>query len=126
MAFTGIYRSETENITRYEYDEAGLILSRTDALNHKLEYKWDQLGRLARLINENGASYQFFYDLGAHLIKEIDFDGKETVYHYNENSGQLATSTKVPPAYGQDFKERTAPKDRIQNDFLGILKINNF
>ncbi|MNU77029.1 RHS Repeat protein [compost metagenome] len=122
MVFAGIYRSETENITRYEYDEAGLILSRTDALNHKLEYKWDQLGRLARLINENGASYQFFYDLGAYLIKEIDFDGKETVYHYNENSGQLATSTKVPPAYGQDFKDRTAPKDRIQNEFLGILK----
>lgn len=27
------------NITRYEYDEAGLILSHTDALNHKLKYK---------------------------------------------------------------------------------------
>jgi len=52
MAFTGIYRSETENITRYEYDEAGLILSRTDSLNLKLKYKWDRLGRLARLINE--------------------------------------------------------------------------
>lgn len=63
MAFTGIYRSETENITRYEYDEAGLILSRTDSLNHKLKYKWDRLGRLARLINENGASYQFFMTL---------------------------------------------------------------
>ena len=48
-----------QNITRYEYDEAGLILSRTDALNHKLKYKWDRLGRLTRLINENGASYQF-------------------------------------------------------------------
>ncbi|HFG6880396.1 TPA: hypothetical protein ACGIJ0_003590, partial [Acinetobacter baumannii] len=30
--------------------------TRTDALNHKLKYKWDRLGRLTRLINENGAS----------------------------------------------------------------------
>ncbi|EXS33432.1 hypothetical protein J663_2769 [Acinetobacter sp. 826659] len=41
------------------------------------------MGRLTRLINENGASYQFFYDLGGRLIKEIDFDGKETVNHHN-------------------------------------------
>ncbi|MFA3602436.1 type IV secretion protein Rhs, partial [Acinetobacter baumannii] len=114
-----------QNITRYEYDEAGLILSRTDALNHKLKYKWDRLGRLTRLINENGASYQFFYDLGGRLIKEIDFDGKETVYHYDENSGQLATSIEVASAYGQDLKDRAAPKDRIQQfifDSMGRLE----
>ncbi|MGB9040708.1 MAG: DUF6531 domain-containing protein, partial [Acinetobacter calcoaceticus] len=114
-----------QNITRYEYDEVGLILSRTDALNHKLKYKWDRLGRLTRLINENGASYQFFYDLGGCLIKEIDFDGKETVYHYNENSGQLATSIEVASAYGQDLKDRAAPKDRIQQfifDSMGRLE----
>ncbi|MDH2592472.1 RHS repeat-associated core domain-containing protein [Acinetobacter nosocomialis] len=114
-----------QNITRYEYDEAGLILSRTDALNHKLKYKWDRLGRLTRLINENGASYQFFYDVASRLVKEIDFDGKETVYHYNENSGQLATSIEVASAYGQDLKDRAAPKDRIQQfifDSMGRLE----
>ncbi|KAF5271917.1 hypothetical protein FQR65_LT17525 [Abscondita terminalis] len=58
-----------QHITRYEYDEAGLILSRTDALNHKLKYKWDRLGRLTRLINENGASYQFSR-FGGRLIKK--------------------------------------------------------
>lgn len=115
-----------QNITRYEYDEVGLILSRIDALNHKLKYKWDRLGRLTRLINENSASYQFFYDLGGRLIKEIDFDGKETVYHYNENSGQLATSIEVASAYGQDLKDRAAPKDRIQQfifDSMGRLEL---
>lgn len=114
-----------QNITRYEYDEAGLILSRTDALNHKLKYKWDRLGRLTRLINENGVSYQFSYDLGGRLIKEIDFDGKETVYHYDENSGQLVTSIEVASAYGQDLKDRAAPKDRIQQfifDSMGRLE----
>ena len=111
--------------TRYEYDEAGLILSRTDALNHKLKYTWDRLGRLTRLINENGASYQFFYDLGGRLIKEIDFDDKETVYHYDEGTGQLATSIEVASAHGQDFKDRAAPKDRIQQfifDSMGRLE----
>ncbi len=83
------------------------------------------MGRLTRLINENGASYQFFYDLGGRLIKEIDFDGKETVYHYDENSGQLATSIEVASAYGQDLKDRAAPKDRIQQfifDSMGRLE----
>ncbi len=114
-----------QNITRYEYDEAGLILSRTDALKHKLKYKWDRLGRLTRLINENGASYQFFYDVASRLVQEIDFDGKETVYHYNENSGQLATSIEVASAHGQDLKDRAAPKDRIQQfifDSMGRLE----
>lgn len=83
------------------------------------------MGRLTRLINENGASYQFFYDVASRLVKEIDFDGKETVYHYDEKSGQLATSIEVASAYGQDLKDRAAPKDRIQQfifDSMGRLE----
>ena len=111
--------------THYEYDDAGLILSRTDALNHKLRYQWDRLQRLTQLTNENGANYQFFYDLGGRLIKEIDFDGKETVYHYDESTGRLSTSIEVAASYGQDLKDRAAPKDRIQQfifDSMGRLE----
>ncbi len=64
--------------TRYEYDAAGLITKRTDPLNQTLKYQWDRLSRLKRLINENGASYEFVYDAAGRLVKEIDFDGKET------------------------------------------------
>lgn len=111
--------------TRYEYDAAGLITRRTDALNQTLKYQWDRLGRLKCLINENGASYEFFYDVVGRLLKEIDFDGKETVYQYDELNGRLTTSIEVASAYGQDLKDRAAPKDRIQQfifDSMGRLE----
>lgn len=103
----------------------GLISKRKDALNHSLKYEWDQLSRLKRLINENGASYQFEYDAVGRLIKEIDFDGKETRYEYDEFNGRLTTSVEVASAYGQDLKDRLAPKDRIQQfifDSMGRLE----
>ncbi|MCS3525956.1 RHS repeat-associated core domain-containing protein [Acinetobacter johnsonii] len=111
--------------TRYEYDAAGLITRRIDALNQTLKYQWDRLGRLKCLINENGASYEFFYDVVGRLLREIDFDGKETVYQYDEFNGRLTTSIEVASAYGQDLKDRAAPKDRIQQfifDSMGRLE----
>lgn len=114
-----------KQVTRYEYDAAGLITQRTDALNHTLKYQWDRLGRLKRLTNENGASYEFVYDAVGRLLKEIDFDGKETVYQYDEFNGRLSTSIEVASAYGQDLKDRAAPKDRIQQfifDSMGRLE----
>lgn len=114
-----------QHITKYEYDAAGLISKRTDALNHTLKYQWDRLSRLKRLTNENGANYEFIYDAGGRLVKEIDFDAKETLYQYDELNGRLATSIEVASAYGQDLKDRTAPKDRIQQfifDSMGRLE----
>ena len=96
-----------------------------DVINHKLKYKWDRLGRLTRLTNENGASYEFFYDIGGRLIKEIDFDDKETIYHYDEGTGQLATSIEVAMLQGQNLSGKLAPKDRIQHfvmDSMGRLE----
>lgn len=114
-----------QQVTQYDYDAAGLIASRTDALNHKLKYQWDKLNRLKRLTNENGASYEFFYDVASRLIKEIDFDGKETIYKYDETDGNLASSIEVASTHGQDFRDRVAPKDRIQQflfDSMGRLE----
>ncbi|WP_337230414.1 RHS repeat domain-containing protein, partial [Proteus terrae] len=80
---------------------------------------------LKRLTNENGASYEFIYDAAGRLVKEIDFDGKETAYTYDESNGRLTSSIEVASAYGQDFKDRAAPKDRIQQfifDSMGRLE----
>ncbi len=114
-----------QQVTKYEYDAAGLIASRRDALNHKLKYQWDKLNRLKRLTNENGASYEFFYDVASRLIKEIDFDGKETNYKYDETDGNLASSIEVASTHGQDLRDRISPKDRIQQflfDSMGRLE----
>ena len=77
------------------------------------------------MTNENGASYEFFYDVASRLIKEIDFDGKETIYKYDETDGNLTSSIEVASTHGQDLRDRAAPKDRIQQflfDSMGRLE----
>ena len=111
--------------TQYEYDAAGLISLRLDPHNYKIKYQWDKLNRLKKLINENGASFEFFYDAIGRLIKEIDFDGKETIYEYDETNGQLKTSIEIAMDYGQNLKDRSVAKDRIQQfvmDSMGRLE----
>ncbi|WP_139192180.1 hypothetical protein, partial [Acinetobacter nosocomialis] len=47
------------------------------------------------------------------------------VYAYDEYNGRLTTSIEVASTYGQDFKDRAAPKDRIQQfifDSMGRLE----
>ncbi|WEE00249.1 hypothetical protein [Taylorella equigenitalis] len=48
--------------TRYEYNPAGRIETRIDALNHEVGYRYDVLGRLSN------------------LIKTVRLDGKEVDY----------------------------------------------
>lgn len=63
--------------------------------------------------------------MASRLTKEIDFDGKETIYKYDETDGNLASSTEVASAHGQDLRDRVAPKDRIQQflfDSMGRLE----
>ncbi len=77
------------------------------------------------MTNENGASYEFFYDVASRLIKEIDFDGKETIYKYDETDGNLASSIEVASAHGQELRDRAAPKDRIQNFYSTVWDVWN-
>lgn len=116
---------QTQYEYEYEYDADGLISSRIDPLNFKIKYQWDKLNRLKRLTNENGANFEFFYDVVGRLIKEIDFDGKETRYDYEETDGQLKTSVEIAMNYGQSQQDQSQSKDRIQHfvmDSMGRLE----
>jgi RHS repeat-associated protein len=75
--------------TRYGYSDAGLIARRTDAAGHQLGYRWDKLGRLVQLDNENRSSYTFTYDFVGRLLAEVAFDGQKTGYAYAEFNGVL-------------------------------------
>ena len=75
--------------TRYGYSEAGLIARRIDAAGQQLAYRWDKLGRLVQLDNENRSSYTFSYDPVGRLLAEVGFDGQKTGYAYAEFNGVL-------------------------------------
>ena len=76
--------------TCWAYNVAGLIATRTDAQGHTLDYRWDRLGRLLELRNENHSSARFSYDSMGRLLSETGFDGKRRSYHYHAESGVLA------------------------------------
>jgi YD repeat-containing protein len=48
-----------DRCTTWSYTRAGLLAERVDALEHKLRYRWDKLGRLVSLENQNGSRASF-------------------------------------------------------------------
>ncbi|WP_241195485.1 RHS repeat protein [Pseudomonas orientalis] len=51
----------------WHYNEAGLIQQRLDANGTTLDYRWDRLGQLIELRNENNSSARFKYDPAGRL-----------------------------------------------------------
>ena len=80
-----------------------LVERRTDALGHNLHYRWDALGRLSALENENGSVYRFEYDPVGRLLQEQGFDGKATAYRYDAASGVLAETIDAGVTTRLDF-----------------------
>jgi RHS repeat-associated protein len=106
------HSDENAAITRYHLAPDGLPLARVDALGHTLQYRYDAVRRLSALINENGASHTFGYDVTDQLIREQGFDGTLTRYRYDA-VGQLVE--KEEP--GQPHAAVTDGLDLIRTRF---------
>ena len=78
--------------TTWTYTAAGLIDERVDAAEQTLRYRWDRLGQLLALENENQQKAFFHYDPVGRLLKETGFDGRSTQYEYDESTGRLAST----------------------------------
>ncbi len=72
--------------TEWNYSPAGLPLRRRDPADRAVEYRWDPLGRLAAIVNENGAEAWFRYDATGRLRERSDFDGQTVRYGYGTGS----------------------------------------
>lgn len=83
------YTDGLDRCTTWSYTAAGLISERVDAAEQTLRYRWDRLGRLTNLENENQSSAQFHYDPVGRLLMETGFDGRTTRYQYDSTSGRL-------------------------------------
>lgn len=76
--------------TTWKYTAAGLVAERLDADEHTLVYRWDRLGRLQALDNENESRAHFLYDPIGRLLEEKSFDGRITRYRYDSDTGHLS------------------------------------
>ena len=83
------YTDALERGTQWRYTAGGLIHERIDAAGQRLGYRWDKLGRLVQLRNENASSYEFKYDPVGRLLQETGFDGQTTQYIYAQDTGVL-------------------------------------
>ncbi|MEB0223002.1 RHS repeat-associated core domain-containing protein [Pseudomonas sp. 10S4] len=80
-----------DRCTTWSYTAAGFIAERVDAAEQTLRYRWDRLGRLQALENENDRSAQFQYDPMGRLLAETGFDSRITRYQYEPETGRLAS-----------------------------------
>lgn len=78
-----------DRCTRWSYTAAGFVEERVDAAEQTLR-RWDRLGRLQALENQNERSAQFLYDPVGRLLTETGFDGRLTRYQYDIASGRLS------------------------------------
>ena len=78
------------NTVRYERDALGQIrVYHYGDLTQQYEY--DNVGRLTRLTNENGAHTTFQYDVMDRLVEQINFDGRTQTHRYNA-AGEVVES----------------------------------
>lgn len=121
---------QTISVRRFEYDAQDNLVSATDAMGNRSQYRYggydklvestDALGfsrkirydteeRIIGITNEKGEDYLFEYDLLDRIIAETGFDGAKTVYKYNA-AGELV--------YQQDALLR---ETFFRNDAMGRL-----
>ncbi len=71
-----------------EYGDNRLI-SQTDALGHKTEYRYDSDGNVILETRFDGARKTYTYDGAHHILSETDYDGAETSYTYDGEGNVL-------------------------------------
>lgn len=80
------------NVTVYEYDDDGDVVSQTDALGNMTSYTYDDHGNKLTETDALGNTTTYTYDAKDNMLSETDPLGNTTAYTYNSR-GQVLTTT---------------------------------
>lgn len=83
-------------ITSYAYNELGLPIKVTDALQNETTFRYDDAGNVLEIINALGDSSHFTYDALGRLTSSVDYNSNTITFEY----GQIELPTKVTYADG--------------------------
>jgi RHS repeat-associated protein len=75
-----------------EYDDAGRLVARVDALGRRTTMVYDDMGRLVRTTHPDGTSEETAYDGEDRVVSSTDRGGRVTTFE-NDARGQLTRST---------------------------------
>jgi len=80
-------------MTTLRYDRAGRLVERRDRLGGTVLCVWGtERGRLLRVVNEIGETYDIDYDPAGRPVRERGFDGSERTYRYDASGNCVGRS----------------------------------
>lgn len=71
------------NVTTYQYDNLGRLLTETDPLGKITSYGYDAIGNLISKTDANGNTVKYTYDSLGRLLKKMYPDGKTETFSYD-------------------------------------------
>lgn len=76
----------------YSYDINDRIIQRKDVFGNIVKYKYDNAGRLVKLIYPDGKAVNYAYDDNNNLVQIKDFKGNITEFEYDKNNNLIKTT----------------------------------
>ena len=84
-----IIKDRLGNITVYEYDDKGNVVSETNALGYRTEYEYDSNGNKTKEIDALGNVLTFKYDSKGYMTERTDAAGNKTSMVYDSNGNLI-------------------------------------
>ena len=83
LSETDVISDSEFKTTGFDYDMAGNLIKKTDALGNNILYSYDELNRLAAITDPAGGITRYNYDTRDNLISLTDANGNTTRFEYD-------------------------------------------
>ena len=121
---TSVTDAENHTTQFTAHDTMGNVLTKIDARDKTWIYAYDAAGRLSTVTDPLNNITQMFYDQVGNKTKEIDAEGKEKTFEYDDNDNLVKTTAVVDPDHPENnlittFAYNTDNKLTLQADAQG-------
>ncbi len=84
--------SDKNGTVKREYDALNRITKYTDTFGNEIDYMYDRVGNMVRLIYPDNTEVYYMYDGNRNLVAVIDWNSIDTNYTYDENNNLIRMS----------------------------------
>ncbi|MBW1751666.1 MAG: RHS repeat protein, partial [Deltaproteobacteria bacterium] len=121
---TSVTDAENNTTQFTAHDIMGNVLTKLNARNKTWTYAYDDAGRLSVVTDPLNNITQLFYDEVGNKVKEIDAEGQEKLFEYDDNDNLIKTTAVIDPDHPENnlittFEYNTDNKLTKQTDAEG-------